>query len=252
MLSWSPTPPGAAWAWPRRRRGCLPKATSSVLSRQRFLQFQIIVVHRHVPEIQTAFVRYIGRVPGVVGPLAVHQYSVPVSPGSYRQTARYLLIAASEALVSGNKGHVLQQIVGKMAKLLRRQLDHFDDFHPDGLHRFFFHQILSMTGLIEKVAIDNRLGQCLTSLQVSTRHLCSNKISELGRKTAAKVSCSHLATALANPAAGPFDAEDERGWQNRDCSTPKKEHPATASSHPHPAHRHTLCQNRSPERHEPG
>lgn len=86
-------------------------------------ELQVVVVYRHITQIQAPLFGDIARIPGVVVALAVHQDTVPAAPGGHQQAAGHSFVVASKVLIGDEEGHIPQQIGGKILKLLAGQLE---------------------------------------------------------------------------------------------------------------------------------
>lgn len=132
---------------------------SSILLAARLPELQVVVFYRRIPQVKTALVGNIAGIPGEIVPLAIYQDTIPAAPGRHQQAAGHTLVITGKVLVGDQKGHIPQQIGGKMLKLLAGQLKDLDDLDLDGLLRLVLHQFLDVIGFEKETAVDYRFRQ---------------------------------------------------------------------------------------------
>lgn len=95
-----------------------------------FCRYIAVPLHGDVRQIQQGLVRKVGGVSGVIVPLGIDQNSVLSLRGCDQNAPYYVLIPAHEVTVPDEKQGILQQMLGKVVKLLLGQLLHLG--HPEG------------------------------------------------------------------------------------------------------------------------
>ena len=88
-------------------------------------------------------------------PLAIDQHSAPDAPGGHQQTAGHTLgITASQIPVSGDEGHIFQQMGGEVPVLLLGQFNDLFHLHTQRLIILDVLQLSQTAGFIAKMGMD--------------------------------------------------------------------------------------------------